>query len=41
VQSFDAVAFVGTESLAVTSAVCPTGESMIPNNNTSTLCAAS
>jgi hypothetical protein len=40
-ETWEAAAYVGFESLAVTSIVCPNGESTIPNNSTSTLCAAS
>ncbi|HEU5301945.1 MAG TPA: major capsid protein [Acidimicrobiia bacterium] len=40
-ETFEAVAFVGVESLAVTSTVCPNGESQIASDETGSVCAAS
>jgi hypothetical protein len=34
-------AFVGIESVAVTSTVCPTGEGMLPNDDAALICTAS
>ena len=40
-ERFEPAAFVGVESLAVTSTVRPNGESTIPNDNAAALCTAS
>jgi hypothetical protein len=40
-ENWEGVAFLGGESLVVTSTVCPTGESSAPNDDAALICAAS
>jgi len=40
-ETFEAAAFVGIESLAVASTVCPNGEFTIGNDDAADICAAS